>query len=363
MIDLLNQQTMKTIFATYLISLIAIFVNAQGGNLKFESTIHDFGIIGQNAPDLVEHSFPFVNQGNGAVTIKKVVFTGAIQVDYPKSPIHPNEKGAITIKYDLSTEKHIASNSKSYEHSFTKTITLLSNSKQPLTRLNIKGKVKTTPPQEQKMVEKSGFTWYKICQNGKFGAKDMNGNKIIPEVYQDISYYCPDEKSFPKGFKVYDNNNCEGFHSLTGKCIIPVSRGYSHINKYTSKEFGTYYVFEKKGFVGFCDINGKEVITIPFSAQSIPDFQSILLTPNYVKGKFYIDYFIFVYTYNSKGAVIGGIIDGNGNFIVKGVSGAVELDEETLSFVYTKDGKNIPCGKKLSDIKSTKNPLANNPEE
>lgn len=56
-----------------------------------------------------------------------------------------------------------------------------------------------------------------------------------------------------------------------------------------------------------------------------------------------------------------GIIDGNGNTIVDLVKGFITLNKETSFFEYYDDKENrtISCGK-LSDIKTTKNPLATN---
>ncbi len=68
---------------------------AQTGALKFQSTNFDFGLFdtsisGKNG----NCSFQFKNIGTESVTIDKVVLTsGDIRVDYPKTPIMPNEEG------------------------------------------------------------------------------------------------------------------------------------------------------------------------------------------------------------------------------------------------------------------------------
>ena len=329
---------------------LTIGLYAQNGVLKFQSTNHDFGIIDtQIQGNLITCSFPFVNQGTDAITINEVIISyNYIQADYPSSPIQPNGEGVITVKYDLSSEISSMLHSGQPTKSFRKGITILSNSKQQrLNRLFISGKIKANMPEEVKMREQNGFIWYKIFKNGKTGAKDINGNEIIPVEYKEISY---DNNFFTKGFRVVGDNHCEGFYSITGKNVIPISRGYSHVDKRSRKEFGTFYIFRKDNIAGFCDINGKEVIRFLFSCEDCN------IVPCYEDGKFYIEY--------STGDIFGtsGIIDGNGNTIVGPVNGSITLNKETSSFECYSDEENkrVSCGR-LSDIRTTKNPLASNP--
>ena len=353
------------IFCFYFAFVIGLY--AQNGVLVFTSTNYDFGVIETKTQgNVITCSFPFVNKGSDAVTINKVVLsTSKIRVDYPNSSIQPNEKGVITVKYNLSSDISSMLQCNETTRSFKKSITILSNSKQGSNRIFISGRIKANLPEEQKIKEEDGFIWYKAFRNGKFGVKDINGNEIIPAEYEKIFYYYHKGESIAKGFRVIGDNHCEGFYSITGKNVIPISRGYKFINKISSKQFGTYYVFKKDGVAGFCDINGKEVIRFPFSYNGENS-----LIPYYEDGKFYVKYLITMKDDFVLDGLIGeidgrsGIIDGNGNTIVGTVKGFIMLNKETLSFEYYNDNENrtISCGK-LSDIKTTKNPLANNPLE
>ena len=354
---------------------LTIGLYAQNGVLKFQSTNHDFGIIDtQIQGNLITCSFPFVNIGDDPVIINKVsASTSRIQVDYPNSPIQPNGEGVITVKYDLSSEISSMLQNNQLIKTFRKPIIVLSNAKQSRTSIRISGKVKANMPKEQKITEKDGTIWYRIFRDGKFGAKDINGNEIIPAEYKEVSYYYHDGEYISRGFKVIDNNFCEGFYNITGKNVIPISRGYSHVYKISNKKFGTYYQFKKDNIAGFCDINGKEVIQIPFSCEECS------INPYYDNGKFYVKYihtienmmrnmltgdYIVDYLLDTSTRVTSGIIDGNGNTIVEPVNGLIILNKETSFFEYYSDEENktVSCGK-LSDIKTTRNPLANNPVE
>ena len=338
---------------------LTIGLYAQNGVLKFQSTNHDFGIIDtQIQGNLITCSFPFVNIGDDPVIINKVsASTSRIQVDYPNSPIQPNGEGVITVKYDLSSEISSMLQNNQLIKTFRKPIIVLSNAKQSRTSIRISGKVKANIPKEQEIKEKDGTIWYRIFRNGKFGAKDINGNEIIPAEYKKVSYYYHDGEYVSRGFKVIDNSFCEGFYSITGKNVIPISRGYSHVDKISSKEFGTFYIFKKDNIAGFCDINGKEVIRFPFS------YEKCSIIPHSEGGKFYITY---LHAHNFLGITDGtsGIIDGKGNTVVEPVDGVITLNKETSSFEYYSDEENktVSCGR-LSDIKTTRNPLANNPVE
>lgn len=115
-----------------------------------------------------------------AVTISKVIIsTSKIQVDYPDSPIQPNGKGVITVKYDLSSDISSMLRYSQPTKPFRKVITILSNSKQRNNRIFISGSIKANLPEEQMVKEKDGFIWYRTFRNGKFGVKDINGRKLF----------------------------------------------------------------------------------------------------------------------------------------------------------------------------------------
>lgn len=349
---------------------VAIWTYAQKKGLVFQSQTYNWGVIDTEITgNSVTCTFPFVNKGDNACTIKRAILrSGQMSIDYPRTPIQPNEKGELTIRYDLSLMIESLLESCSQDFPFKKSFYIITDQGQR-TSLYIKGTVRVNPPSEKEVKEKDGFVWYRIFKNGKFGAKNIAGNEIIPPIYENVS--CHSHKNGEKHFIVVDDNNYEGLYTQNGNNIIPTSRGYINIIKRTSKDFGTYYHFSTKESSGFCDINGKEILRVPFSVESSTLF------PCYKHGKFYITY---LHTYDdsynlqseeekftnlvlgsNETHVTSAIIDGNGKIVVKPVEGIIILNNETLSFEYLdfEQNKNIICGK-LSDVKTTKNPFVNN---
>ena len=210
-------------------------------------------------------------------------------------------------------------------------------------------------------VGEDGFEWYKICKNGKFGAEDKNGNVLVPIEYSYIRYQ-PLEKvvDFTKGpgFEV-KMGNYYGFYNRNGECIIPFSRNYISIGKYTiseiGRELGTFYHCKTKDQMFLCDIHGKVVAkynkntSYGFIEYGIP----------YIKhGKMYFS----IWTKDN----LHGLADGNGNLIINPIyKDYIYISSGENEEIYTKNpetGEYDVIGSFLS-VNSSNNPLLNNPIE
>ena len=68
---------------------------------------------------------------------------------------------------------------------------------------------------ERLETEKDGFKWYRIDNDGIYGAKDANGRTIIPlsRGYTSISYF--------KGYLTVMKNGLDGLCNKQGEEIIP----------------------------------------------------------------------------------------------------------------------------------------------
>ena len=99
------------------------------GVFEFESETIDYGTI--NKDEDGNRTFVFVNKGNAPILISNIKSScGCTVPSFSKTPILPGESGEIKVKYATSRVG-----------SFSKTITVLSNSDQPQKQLKIKGKV------------------------------------------------------------------------------------------------------------------------------------------------------------------------------------------------------------------------------
>ena len=116
-------------------------------------------------------------------------------------------------------------------------------------------------------VEDDGFVWYRTETRGKYlsslkkylteepyGALDKNGKEIIPRSYDSIYYRDSDENG--NGYFIVKVDGKEGIYSRTGTCLIPTSRGYTNIYRYSGG-----FAVEKGDYDGLCDANGKELFS------------------------------------------------------------------------------------------------------
>mgnify|MGYP000412743062 CR=1 FL=1 len=120
-----------------ILSLIAIFVftlTANAQEFKFETETINYGKVAVGSEGT--RTFEFTNVGDAPLIIKDIKSTcGCTVPKKPEAPIMPGQKGEIQVSYD--TKK---------PGSFSKAITVISNSKKARKMLKIKGFVtKKTP--------------------------------------------------------------------------------------------------------------------------------------------------------------------------------------------------------------------------
>jgi hypothetical protein len=114
------------------ISIIAfIFLSFAGPKaaIEWNFTEYDFGIIAKNKPATVE--FTFKNPGMIPLIITDVKSScGCTVPEYPKEPISPGAEGRIVVTYDAKVSGY-----------FSKTITVMTNTSEGMSKLYIKGEV------------------------------------------------------------------------------------------------------------------------------------------------------------------------------------------------------------------------------
>ncbi len=99
------------------------------GELTFEKEIIEFGTINQNENGL--RVFKFTNTGNAPVVITQVKTScGCTVASKPEKPVLPGESAQIEVNYDT---KKIGK--------FSKSVTVISNAKNPNKVLKIKGEI------------------------------------------------------------------------------------------------------------------------------------------------------------------------------------------------------------------------------
>ena len=96
-----------------------------------------------------------------------------------------------------------------------------------------------------KQVAEDGYVWYKLKRGNLYGARDADGNIIIPIKYKDISYNCMDRWG-THWFVVSDNLGI-GVYSREGDCIISTEMEYSSVsNPYTDECSNLWFNYWKK---------------------------------------------------------------------------------------------------------------------
>ncbi len=136
---------------------------------------------------------------------------------------------------------------------------------------------------EKVQTEKDGFKWIEVHKDGKYGAKDMLGNTIVPAEY-DMVLYEHNERDVVGWFYVYNEvwkkfeKNPKGAYSVTGDEIIPIGRNYNGVQLWSN-----YFLVNRKGKRGICDLTGKEII--PPVHKSIPHYDKTEGFYVYKRGK------------------------------------------------------------------------------
>ena len=89
----------KSIFLSLILFIVSGFVFSQNAPLKFDHSVKKFGKVDEGVK--VEIEYIFVNNGEKPLIINDTkVNCACTVVDFPKSPIKPNEKGAINVSFD-----------------------------------------------------------------------------------------------------------------------------------------------------------------------------------------------------------------------------------------------------------------------
>lgn len=102
--------------------------------ISFETEEYDFGTIEQGTR--VEHKFEFVNNGDAPLLILDASSScGCTVPQWTKDPIAPGEKGSLLVKFDGSGQNQV-----------TKTINLVTNTKEGKENLRIKAFVNPKNP-------------------------------------------------------------------------------------------------------------------------------------------------------------------------------------------------------------------------
>jgi len=100
--------------------------------ISFRSTDHDFGTIPAGAE--AKHYFVFTNEGKSPLVIMNVrTACGCMVPSWPREPIAPGKKDSLAVEYNTKIRG-----------TFSKTITVQSNSSTPSVELKISGTVVKT---------------------------------------------------------------------------------------------------------------------------------------------------------------------------------------------------------------------------
>lgn len=213
---------------------------------------------------------------------------------------------------------------------------------------------------KEHMVETRGFEWYYVRNNNRSGAESVTGQTLIPCEY-DLIRFSSDHFLALK-------NGKSGVFNILGKCIIPADRGYKYITRTNDKvrsiqsrfrkpedQMGTFYdCCDDKNFI-VCDINGREVLSVPMKNKD----ELASLESRY--GRFYFrirtsSRDITKLLEEKKEDQFEGLWDTKGKTILETKYKKIELKEDGI---YADGEKVLP----LSAISTTENPLNGNPLE
>ena len=305
-------------------------------NLVFITKNLNFGTVNKSAP--LKGYYSFKNNGKKPIKIKGITLsTLKIRVTYPHDVIQPNEQGTIEFIYDIQD---------AYVGYFRKSIKIKTSNENETIFLNLFGTISDVIPNKQKRCD-NNFEWYRIYENGKYGAQNSNGTSILHTDYRilyheangfiakknDLWHYftntgkvvfsveCDEFYQSMDGFLAIQNQLCS-LYDMNGKCIIPFSRNYLSLEKYHSETLGTYYKSKKENnnWV-LCDESGYEVFSFK---EKCKDF-----VPYYSIGRFVIiiQYSTFKYA----------IFDSKGNCVINNI----EIEAGTVFSPYIDDKGNI----------------------
>ena len=180
--------------------------------------------------------------------------------------------------------------------------------------MSLSGKIEKEPElkiQTKNVITHDGFNYTEVLDiNGLHGVKDSYGVMIIPCEYDYISFTTKYDKI--QGF-ILKKNGFVGFASKDGKIIIPCSKYHNMDTIYGN---GKYFCVELDGRLGFCDLNGKEIIE--------PLYDYLIV----IKGKIY-----------AKVGEMMGVLNENGKVQIPFEYTNVAYNEETNRYSISLFGK------------------------
>jgi hypothetical protein len=129
----------KSAFLFFLLCFLSFGLFAQvnqnitNDSIIFVKTLHDYGTIEQGGNGICE--FKFTNKGKVPLILSNVQTScGCTVPEWPKEPVLPGKTGVIKVKYDTNKLGAIS-----------RTITVISNAKNSVVTLTIKGNVIAKP--------------------------------------------------------------------------------------------------------------------------------------------------------------------------------------------------------------------------
>ena len=120
-----------SLLATMAAVLISLNLSAQGAQISFTKTKHDFGEIAERG-GRVNYTFEFKNTGQAPLVIQRVAAScGCTSPDWTKTPVEPGKTGYVKVSF----------NPVGQAPNFTKSISVYSNASDEMVRLYITGKI------------------------------------------------------------------------------------------------------------------------------------------------------------------------------------------------------------------------------
>lgn len=160
-----------------------------------------------------------------------------------------------------------------------------------------------------KQVGEDGYVWYKLKRGNLCGARDAEGNNIIPIKFDDVTYVCKIEK-YAHTYGTFSNSRQDGKHffkvtkgkakgayTREGRMVISTDKNYDAIdlNIEWIHPCWTVSTQDSKFINGILDMKGNIVIQPGKYKSAIPFYCGINITD-----------------YNEK----DGICDWNGNIVI-----------------------------------------------
>ena len=79
-----------------------------------------------------------------------------------------------------------------------------------------------------RQVGKDGYIWYKLKKGNLFGARDAEGNNIIPIKYNEVDYHCAD--AFGTHYFIVKSGDFKGGYTRQGTLVVSPERHYTSLD-------------------------------------------------------------------------------------------------------------------------------------